>query len=312
MTSLVTGGAGFIGSNLVRRLLEEGSEVVVIDDLSTGLREHLPWSPKLTFIEADLAEIADLDRLVRRCEFVFHLAAQVGNIRSIQDPVRDARANLIATVRILDACRDSSVRKIVCSASAAAFGEAQTTPIREDHPQRPESFYALSKMAAEWYAVLASSLLKLPTVCLRYFNVFGLPFAKSEYAGVIAAFLDRLQRDRPLVIYGDGSQDRDFVYVKDVVAANLLAARRGTPGGVYNIGTGRATTILELAHLMSDLAGRRPRIEFQPYRAGEVRHSVAAIDRARADLGYEPSYDLRTGLREIWGESWSGTAPRDA
>ncbi len=311
MTSLVTGGAGFIGSNLVRHLLEEGSEVVVIDDLSTGLREHLPRSSKLTFIEANLSEVPDLDRLIRRCEFVFHLAAQVGNMRSIQDPVRDAQTNVMATVRLLDACRNGSVRMIVCSASAAAFGEAQTIPITEDHPQRPESFYALSKMAAEWYAVLASSLLKLPAVCLRYFNVYGLPFAKSEYAGVIASFLDCLQRDRPLVIYGDGSQDRDFVYVKDVVTANLLAARKGTPGGVYNIGTGTATTVLELAHLMSELAGRTPWIDFQPFRTGEVRHSMAGIDRARADLGYAPSYDLRAGLLEIWGELWTGTARGD-
>lgn len=308
MTCLVTGGAGFIGSNLVRALLEQGSEVVVVDDFSTGRREHLPMSSKLTVIEADLAQFTDLERLVRRCEFVFHLAAQVGNMRSIEDPVRDAHSNILSTVRLLDACRDSGVKKIVCSASAAAFGEAQTTPIREEHPQRPESFYALSKMSAEWYAVLAASLLKSPTVCLRYFNVFGLPFARSEYAGVIAAFLDRLQRDEPLVIYGDGSQDRDFVYVKDVVTANLLASLRGAPGTVYNIGTGKATTVLELAHLMCDLANQRPRIDFRPFRTGEVRHSVAGIDRARADLGYEPSYDLRSGLREIWGKVWPATA----
>ncbi len=239
MTSLVTGGAGFIGSNLVRALLELGSKVVVVDDFSTGLREHLPRSARLTVVEADLAQFTDLEHLVRQCEFVFHLAAQVGNMRSVQDPVRDAHSNILGTVRLLAACRDTSVRKIVCSASAAAFGEAQTTPISEEHPQRPESFYALSKMSAEWYAVLASSLFKTPTVCLRYFNVFGLPFARSEYAGVIASFLECLQRDQPLVVYGDGSQYRDFIYVKDVVTANLLASQEARPGPSTTSARGR-------------------------------------------------------------------------
>lgn len=307
MTSLVTGGAGFIGSNLVRALLEQGSGVIVIDDFSTGRREHLPRSSKLTVIEGDLAQLADLERYVEQCDYVFHLAAQVGTLQATRDPLGDAHANIIATVRLLEACRGASVRKIVCSTSAAAFGEAQTTPIPEDHPQRPESFYALSKMAAERYAVLSATLLHLPTVCLRYFNVYGLPMAASEYAGVIVEFLGRLRANRPLVIHGDGLQDRDFVYVKDVVAANLLAAQRGAPGAVYNIGTGTATTVLDLARLMCDMADRRPPIEFLPRRPGEVRHSVAEIKLARADLGYEPAYDLRTGLRDLWSQAWTDT-----
>jgi UDP-glucose 4-epimerase len=311
MTSLVTGGAGFIGSNLVRALIEGGSDVVVVDDFSTGLREHLPKSSRLTIVEADLADHAGLERLVRGCEYVFHLAAQVGVITSILDPVADAYANILGTVRLLAACRDSSVKKIVCSSSAAPFGEAKAERIDETHPQEPESFYALSKMSAERYAVLASSLLRLPTVCLRYFNVYGLPLSSSEYAGVISIFLDRLLKDEPLVIYGDGSQDRDFVYVADVVRANLLASRNGAAGAVYNIGTGTPTSILELAHLMSELANRTPRIDFRPFRPGEIRHSTAAIDRARADLGYEPAYDLRTGLGAMWAELWPAGMRRD-
>ncbi len=308
MTSLVTGGAGFIGSNLVRALLDQGTDVIVIDDFSSGRRQNLPRSSKLTVIEADLAELPDLERLVGRSDYVFHLAAQVGTVDSIRDPVRDAHANITGTVCLIDACRGSSVRKIVCSTSAAVFGEAQTIPITEEHPQQPASFYALSKMGAERYAVLASTLLGLPTICLRYFNVYGLPMGGSDYASVIAAFLECLRTDRPLVVYGDGSQDRDFVYVKDVVAANLLASVRGAPGSVYNIGTGTATTVLELARLMCKMADRRPPIDFQPFRDGEVRHSVAAIARARADLGYEPAYDLRAGLRDIWPEVWKPAA----
>lgn len=305
MTVLVTGGAGFIGSNLVRALVEQGSDVIVLDDFSTGRRDNLPKSSRVTVVEADLSDDTGLERVVRRCEVVFHLAAQVGTIPSILDPVADARTNILGTVRLLAACRDSSVRRIVCSSSAAPFGEAQAERIDEAHPQQPESFYALSKMSAERYAVLASSLLGLPTVCLRYFNVYGLPLSRSEYAGVISIFLDRLRKDEPLVIYGDGSQNRDFIYVKDVVVANLLAGVNGTPGAIYNIGTGTPTTVLELAHLMSELAGRAPRIEFLPARAGEIQHSVAAIGGARAALGFEPAYSLRSGLGDIWAEAWS-------
>jgi UDP-glucose 4-epimerase len=304
MTVLVTGGAGFIGSNLVRALLADGDEVVVIDDFSTGLRGNLPRSPRLSVIEGDLAAYDGLEALVMRCEVVYHLAARVGTIPSILDPVADARANILGTIRLLAACRSGSVRKIVCSSSAAPYGEAQAERVDEEQPQRPESFYALSKLSAERYAILAADLLHLPTVCLRYFNVYGLPLSRNEYAGVISIFLERLRRDEPLIIYGDGSQSRDFVYVRDVVAANLLAARKGMPGATYNVGTGTPTTVLELAGVMSDLAGRSPNLEFRPARAGEIRRSTAAIDRARADLGFRPAYDLRAGLGEMFDQVW--------
>lgn len=304
-SALVTGGAGFIGSNLTRRLLDEGAHVIVLDDLSSGRRHNLPASPNLTLVEGDLTEIEDLERLVRGVEVVFHLAAKVGTIPAILDPVEDARVNVLGTVRLLAACRGAPVRRIVCSSSAAPFGEAQTATIGEDHPQRPESFYALSKLAAERYAVMAASLLGLPTVCLRYFNVYGLPLSRTEYAGVISIFLERLRSGQPIRIFGDGTQSRDFVYVKDIVDANLRAARSGAQGAVYNIGTGTATTVLQLATLMSELAGRPPEIEFLPWRAGEIRHSTAAIDAARAALGFQPAYDLRTGLAEIWDRAWN-------
>ncbi|MEO8272961.1 MAG: NAD-dependent epimerase/dehydratase family protein [Chloroflexota bacterium] len=304
-TALVTGGAGFIGSNLVRRLLHDGTHVVVLDDFSSGRMANLPRVPNLTIVEGDLTQVDDLEGLVREAEVVFHLAAQVGTIPAILDPVHDARVNVLGTVRLLAACRGTSVRRIVCSSSAAPFGEAQAARVAEDHPQHPESFYALSKLAAERYALLAASLLGLPTVCLRYFNVYGLPLSTSEYAGVISIFLDKLRRGEPIRIFGDGSQSRDFVYVKDVVTANLLAARHGVPGGIYNIGTGWPTTVLELATLMSELAGRTPEIEFLPRRPGEIQHSTAAIDAARGALGYAPAYDLRTGLAEIWKSAWN-------
>lgn len=299
-TCLVTGGAGFIGSNLVRALLDRRVEVIVLDNFATGKRERLPRSPRLTVVEADLCTFAELPSIVQRCDYVFHLAAQVGNVKSIRDPEGDARANIAASVRLLSACAGTGVKKIVYASSSATFGEAVTLPIDEDHPQAPESFYALSKLTAEKYALLAHALLGVPSVCLRYFNVYGLPMERSDYAGVISIFIDRLRAGQPLTIYGDGSQFRDFVYVQDVVQANLAAAERGQPGRAYNIGTGAKTTILDLAHALCRIAGAEPRITFEPRRAGEVQRSLADIGRARAELRFEPVYDLSRGLAKIW------------
>lgn len=297
---LVTGGAGFIGSNLTRTLLDLGADVTVIDNMSTGKRENLPSSEALTILEEDVVSYDGLEDVVEEKDFVFHVAAMVGNIKSIKQPVEDARTNVMGSVRLYDACRETNVRKVVYSSSSAMFGEAEVIPIDEDQPQVPESFYALSKMAGEHYALLARSLWGVPTVCLRYFNVYGLPMEYNEYTGVISIFFDRLQSDRSLTIYGDGEQYRDFVYVADIVQANLRAALLGEAGRVYNVGSGRKTTIRDLAETMIDLTGHEVEIHYEDFRAGEVRESLANIHRARTGLGFEPRYDLRTGLREMW------------
>jgi UDP-glucose 4-epimerase len=297
---LVTGGAGFIGSNLARALLAAGCEVTVVDDLSTGKREHLPADPRLTLIAADLASWRGLPRLLARTDYVFHLAAQVGNVLSLSRTERDARTNVLATVRLLEACRGTGVKKLVYSSSSATFGEAQRLPIDEDHPQQPASFYALSKLTAERYVGLAAALRGAPAVALRYFNVYGLPMEDSEYTGVISIFFRRLRCGEDLIVYGDGGQVRDFVQVGDVVQANLLAALHGRAGAAYNIGTGVATTVAQLARTMCEVAGRKAEILTRAARAGEVRRSVADISRARQELGYEPAIGLRRGLDEIW------------
>ncbi|MGH9366314.1 MAG: NAD-dependent epimerase/dehydratase family protein [Thermoanaerobaculia bacterium] len=296
----MTGGAGFIGSNLVRGLLEKGARVTVLDTFATGRPENLPASGRLAVVTADLASFDGLDPLLRGVDFVFHLAAQVGNVKSLEATVSDATVNVLGSIRLFEACRRATPRKIVYSSSSAIFGEAERVPIDEDHPQRPASFYALSKLTAERYAVLSASLWQIPVVSLRYFNVFGLPMENNEYTGVISIFLKRLQTRQPLIIYGDGEQFRDFVYVRDVVRANLLAAWSGTPGRVYNIGTGRATTVRDLARTIGKLTGRSPEILFRDFRPAEVRRSVADISRARAELGFEPQYDLTSGLSEMW------------
>lgn len=297
---LVTGGAGFIGSNLTRALVNAGATVMVLDDLSTGRRSALPRSDAVVLIEADLATYDGLGDLLETCDFVFHLAAMVGNLKSIAQPEADARTNVLGSVRLYDACRGKGVRKVVYSSSSAMFGEPKHLPIDEDHPQRPESFYALSKMAGEHYALLADSLWDVPAVCLRYFNVYGTPMEYNEYAGVISIFFDRLGAGMNPTIYGDGTQYRDFVYVDDVVQANLRAAVLGPPGAVYNVGTGSKTTIEDLAETMIELTGAMAHIEYEDFRAGEVRESVANIERARQQLGYVPRYDLRTGLQAMW------------
>jgi UDP-glucose 4-epimerase len=290
---LVTGGAGFIGSNLVRTLAAAGAQITVLDDLSTGSLDNLPEG--IAFVRGSVAASPRLRELVSASDYVFHLAAQVGNVRSIEHPLSDASTNIIGTVRLLDAARGTAVRRIVYSSSSAIFGEAERLPVDEGHPQRPASFYALSKQTGEQYATLAASLWNVPAVCLRYFNVYGYPSEESDYSGVISIFFRRVAERQALIVYGDGEQSRDFVYVLDVVQAILRAAIAGTPGQAYNIGTGRPTTVNELA---AAIGGNAP-VEIRPARAGEVRHSVADISKARRELGYQPEYDLHRGLADL-------------
>lgn len=297
---LVTGGAGFIGSNLTAELLRRGARVTVLDNFATGATGNLPQDERLHVREGDVAFEPGVADLVGDADYVFHLAAQVGNIKSIERPGPDAATNVLGTVRLLEACRGTAVRKFVYSSSSAIFGEAVTLPIDETHPVNPASFYALSKLTGERYARLAAEIWNVPAVCLRYFNVFGEPMAPNEYSGVIWTFFDRLRRRLPLTIYGDGSQVRDFVFVSDVVRANLLAGERAKPGSVYNVGTGVATSILDLARTMVAMTGVPSEIVFGDFRAGEVRRSVADIGRARAELAYEPRHDLARGLGELW------------
>jgi UDP-glucose 4-epimerase len=206
----------------------------------------------------------------------------------------------MGSVRLFNLCRGKKLEKLVYSSSSAMFGEAERIPVDESHPQAPESFYALSKMAGEHYALLAQSLWGVPAVCLRYFNVYGLPMEYNEYTGVISIFFDRLQENRCLTIFGDGEQYRDFVYVEDVVQANLRAATLGRVGEAYNIGSGSKTTIRELAEAMIELTGRDVAIEYEGFRAGEVRESLADIGRARSVLGFNPQEDIRSGLGKMW------------
>jgi UDP-glucose 4-epimerase len=227
------------------------------------------------------------------------MAAQVGNVKSIEAPVKDAETNVLGTVRLLEACRKAPIKRFIYSSSSAIFGEATALPIDEKHSLNPLSFYAVSKLTGEKYVRLAASLLSIPTVSLRYFNVYGTPMEDNEYTGVISIFLRRLEQGQPLVIYGDGTQVRDFVHVDDVVQANLRAACHGRAGAVYDIGTGQSTSVRELAELLMELTSRPVPIHHAEFRAGEVRRSRADISRAKNELDFSPIHDLREGLSQV-------------
>ena len=297
MKCLVTGGAGFIGSNLVEALLQRSDDVIVLDNLSSASRANLAFAPDVRLIEGDVRDYDLVRSLMVGVEAIFHLAAEVGNLNSLERPVEDAQVNVLGTLNVLRAAMAAGVRKVVYSSSSAIFGEPQYLPIDEDHPTNPESFYGVSKLAGEKYCLAFASLYDVSAVCLRYFNVYGPRQLYNPYANVIPIFAERLLARKPPIIYGDGEQTRDFVNVRDVVQANLVAAQSDLSSGVFNIGSGVQTTVNQLAALMQDIMDTdMVPIHEQP-RQGEVRHSVADVSLARRRLSYAPEYDLQRGLQ---------------
>jgi UDP-glucose 4-epimerase len=305
-TALVTGGAGFIGSNIVRLLLDRGHQVVVLDDLSSGYRSNLDALPAARLVEGDVRNAADVDSAIAGCEVVLHLAASVGNTRSIEHPLDDAGINVIGTLTVLEAARRHGVRKLVFSSSAGIFGELKTVPIREDHPVEPDTPYGASKLGAEKLCLAYAKLYPLECVCLRYFNVYGVNQRYDAYGNVIPIFAHRMLRDMPVTVFGDGEQTRDFVNVKDVAEANYLAAMNRGVSGAFNLGSGTRVTINALIALMAEAGGLTPTVEHGPPRTGDVRHSLADVSQAKALLGFEPSVDLADGLREYM--AWARAA----
>lgn len=300
---LVTGGAGFIGSHLVDKLSLE-NRVVVIDNLSTGLESNLAKSKdRITFLKGDIRDKALVKDVVGRVEYIFHLAAHVGNVKSIADPYLDMEVNVKGMINLLDACQNSKIKRLVDSSSGAIFGEAKYLPIDEAHPLNPESPYGVSKLAAEKYCFAFHKVHGVPVTALRYFNVYGTRQGSSEYANVIAIFFNRIREGKPLTIYGDGKQTRDFVFVGDVVRANILAATQpNAVGEVFNIATGKETTIEELANVIKGMGSKETPVIHAAARAGEVRFSRATIEKAQRVLGYNPEVSLPDGLSRVWQE----------
>ena len=267
-----------------------------MDDLSSGYKENL--LPEAQFIKGDVRDQGIVDKAMAGCSVVFHLAASVGNKRSIDDPLTDASINLIGTLNVLEAARKNRVQRVVFSSSAGIFGELKTLPIAEDHPQDPDSPYGTSKLAAEKMCLVYNKLYGMRNVCLRYFNVYGLNQRYDAYGNVIPIFANRILKDESLTIYGDGEQTRDFVNVDDVAAANIAAAFSPDACGVFNIGSGTRVTINELARLIQEAAGIEVGKEFAPPRLGDVRDSLADIRAAQNAFGFYPQVELEQGLAE--------------
>lgn len=303
--AVVTGGAGFIGSNIVARVLADGNAVTVLDDLSSGFRSNLPDHPAMRFVEGDVRDEAAVTDAIAGAEVVFHLAASVGNKRSIDHPILDAEVNVIGTLRVLEAARKVGVRKVVTSSSAGIFGELRTLPIREDHAVEPDSPYGASKLCGEKECLVYAKLFGLEAVCLRYFNVYGPNQRFDAYGNVIPIFVFQMLRGETLTIFGDGEQTRDFVNVADVVQANLRAA--ATPGvsGAFNIGSGTRISINDLVRRLEAAAGIRPQVVHGPPRPGDVRDSLADISAARQALRFEPAVGIERGLPEY--VTWART-----
>jgi nucleoside-diphosphate-sugar epimerase len=298
---LVTGGAGFIGSNLVRRLLAEGQRVRVLDNFATGRRENLHGLERdVDVVEGDLRSDADTQRAARGARYVLHLGALGSVARSVQDPLTTNEVNITGTLRMLVAARDAGAERFVFSSSSSVYGNTPTLPKREDMTPLPLSPYALSKLAGEHYGRIFHQLYGLQTYSLRYFNVFGpRQNPKSQYAAVIPLFVDAYRHDRAPVIHGDGGQTRDFTFVEDVISANLCCCRAPSEaaGGVFNVAWGHRVSILQLAQQIGELLGKRIAPLHEPPRAGDVRDSQADATRARTLLGWAPAVPFAEGLR---------------
>jgi len=299
---LVTGGAGFIGSHLVEALVARGERVRVLDDLSSGRRENLSAVlGQVELLEGDVADPGTVDRAIDGCEAVFHLAAIASVQASIENPRHAHKVNVDGTLNVLEAARQARVRRVILASSAAVYGDHTALPLAEDLRPRPLSPYAANKATGEMYCTAFHASYGLPTVALRFFNVYGpRQDPTSPYSGVISIFASRMRRGKAPVIYGDGKQTRDFVYVEDVVRAMLLACEReAAVGEVFNLASATQTSILQLTTMLNEVLGTDIPPKFGPARTGEVRLSEGNVRRAREALGWEAAIPMREGLTRL-------------
>ncbi len=298
--AVITGGAGFIGSHLAEELADRGYQVVILDDLSTGTRENIEAllsGDKADFVLGSIADLPLLQKLFAGSSHVFHLAAVTSVPRSLESPLAAHEVNATGTLNVLLAARDNGIGKVVYASSCAVYGDTPLLPQREDMPPLPLSPYAVAKLAGEYYCRAFNQVYGLPTACLRFFNVYGpRQDPASQYAAVIPRFISRLASGKPAIIFGDGEQTRDFIYVKDVAQACIQAAESEL-NGIFNIGSGKNISINALAQLITDVAGLDIRPVHEAPRAGDIVHSLADISRARG-FGYQPKYSLEAGLKQ--------------
>jgi nucleoside-diphosphate-sugar epimerase len=297
---LITGGAGFIGSHLVKQVVDAGGIVRVVDNLSTGSADRLDQiRESMQLVTGDLADDSVAAEAVKGMDYVLHQAAVPSVQRSVVDPVGTNRSNVTATLNLLENCRKAGVRRFVYAASSSAYGDTEVLPKNEEMPANPLSPYALQKWVGERYCRIYHELYGLETVSLRYFNVFGPrqdPY--SEYSAVIPKFITKLLAKEPVTVYGDGEQSRDFTYIDNVIDANLLALRApNAPGEVCNIGCGQRVSLNQLIRILEELLGVRAQVTYAAAKPGDVRHSLADITKATRVLGYVPKTEIEEGLK---------------
>ena len=305
--ALVTGGAGFIGSHVADLFIERKWEVTVVDDLSTGKRENIPSAAKFQKISVNSPALA---RLVTEENFdvVVHLAAQIDVRKSVADPIADATINILGPLNLMEALRAAraSTRVVFTSTGGALYGDFTTPPNLETYPKDPESPYAISKLSTEYYLAYYGRVHSVDSVAVRFSNVYGPRQDPHGEAGVVAIFCGRILGNQPLTVFGDGLQTRDYVYVGDVARAVYLAATQPLPekgrldARAFNVGTGKGTSVLDLAKLLQDVAGTQTPVEFAPHRPGEQQESSVNVDKAREFLGWNPQVTLREGLTKTF------------
>jgi UDP-N-acetylglucosamine/UDP-N-acetyl-alpha-D-glucosaminouronate 4-epimerase len=310
--ALVTGGAGFIGSNLVDRLLRDGNEVRVLDNFATGRRENLAHvANDVELVEGDVQSYERAHTAVQGCELVFHLAALPSVPRSIQDPLTSTASNVTGTLNVLLAARDAGVRRVVYASSSSAYGPQKEFPQREEAAARPISPYGVSKLAAEGYCRAFTNVYGLETVAVRYFNVFGpRQDPLSQYAAVIPRFITKAAAGERPTIFGDGEQSRDFTYIDNTVDGTVLAgSAEGAAGETFNVACGEAISLNELWRHVAEIVGTDVEPVYADAQPGDLRRSMADISRAREVLGYEPSVDVRAGLEKTFVYLTGGAQP---
>ncbi|HTQ97024.1 MAG TPA: SDR family oxidoreductase [Candidatus Acidoferrum sp.] len=303
MRYLVTGGAGFIGSNTVDELVRRGHGVVVLDDLSSGKEENLSEvRSKITFVKGSITDIEVVQKAMHQAEYVIHLAARTSVPRSVKDPLETNKINVDGTLNVLVAARDNKVKRVVFAASSSAYGETPTLPKTEEMQPQPISPYGVTKYVGELYARVFGRCYGLENVCVRYFNIFGpRQDSDSPYSGVLSRFATAFLEEQQPVVYGDGEQTRDFTYVDNAVQANLLACEApGASDGVFNVGTGGRVSLNQTLEQLRRISGKNLKARYEQPRDGDIRDSQADITKAREILGYEPSVMFEAGLERTF------------
>jgi len=298
MKILVTGGAGFVGSHLVDKLITQGNKVIVVDNLSTGKKENI--NKKAKFYKLDICSPKIFEVFKKeKPEIVFHLAAQVNVRRSIEDPINDAKINILGSLNILDACRKFKVKKIIFSSTGGAiYGDAKIVPTKENYPPKPESPYGIAKLTIENYLDFYKKVYGLNYISLRFANVYGPSQDPKGEAGVVAIFTNKLLKGERPTIFGDGKQTRDFIYVDDVVSALIKSMNYKGKETIFNVGTGIETSVNQLFKLISKILGIKIKPIYAPPKPGELKRSCLDISKFKRELKWQPKYNLEEGLKE--------------